>query len=153
MKISKGFECRGAKIKCFMKKKSFLRRQTNNVLKYRIFCSQSSGSMSLEVANRMYIQATFNVLKDFRKTVRKTFGSDTREVNFVKNHEKARRIINNWVEKRTRHKIKQMIGPGNHVSHNNNNDANILVYALNKLLTSVFIDQFCDTQSLKTSSS
>lgn len=91
----------------------------DNILKYRIICSQSSGSMSLEVANRMYIQATFNVLKDFRRTVRKTFGSDTKEVNFVKNHEKARRIINNWVEKRTRHKIKQMIGPGNQVSHNN----------------------------------
>lgn len=98
--------------------------------------------MSLEVANRMYIQATFKVLKDFRRTVRKTFGSDTKEVNFMKNHEKARRIINNWVEKRTRHKIKQMIGPGNHVSHNNDT-ANILVYTLNKLLKSVFTDQFC----------
>ncbi|PNF34040.1 Leukocyte elastase inhibitor C [Cryptotermes secundus] len=73
---------------------------------------KSSGSVSLEVANRMYIQATFKVLKDFRRTVRKTFRSDTKEVNFVENHEKARRIINNWVEKRTRHKIKQMIGPG-----------------------------------------
>jgi serine protease inhibitor len=124
----------------------------NNFLKYRIICSQSSGNMSLEVANRMYIQATFNVLQDFRKTVRKTFGSDTKEVNFVKNHEKARRKINNWVEKRTKHKIKKMIGPGNHASHNNDND-NILVYALNKLLISVFTDQFCDTQSLKISSS
>jgi serine protease inhibitor len=105
VKISKGFENRGAKIICFMKKKSFLRCQMNNILKYRIICPQSSGSMSLEVANRMYIQASFNVLKDFRRTVRKTFGSDTKEVNFEKNHEKARRIINNWVEKRTRQMI------------------------------------------------
>jgi serpin B len=74
--------------------------------------------MSLEVANRMYIEASFIVLKDFRRTIRKTFGSDTKGVHFVANHEKARRIINTWVEKRTRDKIKQIIGPGNHVSHN-----------------------------------
>jgi serine protease inhibitor len=135
----------------FYEKEILFRCQTNNILKYTKICPQSSGSMSLEVANRMYIQASFNVLKDFRRTVRKTFGSDTKEVNFEKNHEKARRIINNWVEKRTRHKIKQMIGPGNHVSHNNDN-AIILVYTLNKPLISVFIDQFCDTQSLKISS-
>jgi serine protease inhibitor len=49
---------------------------------------------------------------------RKSYGSDTKEVNFVKNFEKARRIINNWVEKRTRHKITQIIEPGKHNSHN-----------------------------------
>jgi serine protease inhibitor len=50
---------------------------------------------------------------------RKSFRSDTKEVNFVKNPEKARKIINNWVEKRTRNKIIQMIGPGKYASHNN----------------------------------
>jgi serpin B len=95
----------------------------------------------MEVANRIYIQASFNVLKDFRRTVRKTFGSDTKSVNFVTNHEKARRIINTWVEKRTRNKIKQMIGPGKHVSQNRDNVI-MYVYALNNLLISVFIDQF-----------
>jgi serine protease inhibitor len=49
---------------------------------------------------------------------RKSFGSDTKEANFVKNFEKARKNINNWVDKRTRHKIVQMIGPGKYVSHN-----------------------------------
>lgn len=73
----------------------------------------------------MYLQTNFNVLKDFRRVIRKSFGSDTKEVDFEKNSEKARRIINNWVEKRTSHKIIQMIGPGKYVSHNNNN---IIVY-------------------------
>lgn len=81
--------------------------------------------MNLEIANRMYLQTNFNVLKDFRRVIRKSFGSDTKEVDFEKNSEKARRIINNWVEKRTSHKIIQMIGPGKYVSHNNNN---IIVY-------------------------
>jgi serine protease inhibitor len=111
----------------------------NNILKYRIICPQSSGSMSLEVANRMYIQASFNVLKDFRRTVRKTFGSDTKGVNFVTNHEKARRIINTWVEKRTRDKIKQIIGPGNHVSH-------YICLRIDDL-----INEFCDPQSQSSS--
>jgi serine protease inhibitor len=95
--------------------------------------------MSLEVANRIYIKASFSVLKDFRRTVRKTFGSDMVE---MKNPEEARTIINNWVAKITRHKIKEIIGPGNNVSYNNDY-AVISVCPLNNL-----IDQFCDASSL-----
>ena len=68
--------------------------------------------MNLQVANRMYIQNSFSVLKDFRKLARKSFGSDTKQVDFVKNGEKARRNINRWVEKKTEHKITQIVDPG-----------------------------------------
>jgi serpin B len=68
--------------------------------------------MNLEAVNRMYIQADFKVLKDFQKLARKSFGSDTKQVNFVNNYEKARRTINKWVEKKTRQKITQIIEPG-----------------------------------------
>lgn len=68
--------------------------------------------MNLEVANRMYIQNNFSVLKDFRKVARKSFGSDTKEVDFVNNWEKATRTINKWVEKTTKQKITQIVEPG-----------------------------------------
>ena len=60
----------------------------------------------------MYIQDSFSVLKDFRKLARKSFGSDTKEVDFVNNTEIARRTINKWVEKKTGQKITQIVEPG-----------------------------------------
>jgi len=60
----------------------------------------------------MYIQNSFSILKGFRKLARKSFGSDAKEVDFVKNWEKARRTINKWVEKKTGQKITQIIEPG-----------------------------------------
>jgi serine protease inhibitor len=60
----------------------------------------------------MYIQNSFNVLPVFRKLARRSFRSDTKEVNFVNNHEKARRNINKWIEKKTGQKITEIIGPG-----------------------------------------
>jgi serine protease inhibitor len=44
---------------------------------------------------------------------RKSFGSDTKEVDFVNNWEKATRNINKWVEKKTRQKITKIVEPGN----------------------------------------
>jgi serpin B len=69
------------------------------------------GSISLEVANRIFISASFNVVDDFRRTIKNTFESDIERVKFAPKHEKARKIINTWVEKRTRRKINHIIGP------------------------------------------
>jgi len=68
--------------------------------------------MNFQVVNRMYIQNSFSVLKDFRKVARKSFRSDTKEVDFVHNREKARKTINKWVEKKTGQKITEIIEPG-----------------------------------------
>jgi serine protease inhibitor len=76
------------------------------------FYLQSSGSMDLKVVNRMYMQSNFSILKDFRKLARKSFRSDTKEVDFEKNSDKATRVINKWVDKATGHKITQIVEPG-----------------------------------------
>jgi serpin B len=78
-------------------------RQLLNFLK-------SSGSMRLEIANRIFISNSFNVLDHFRRTIKHAFKSDIEGLNFLTNHEKARKIINTWVGKRTKHKIKHIIG-------------------------------------------
>jgi serine protease inhibitor len=91
--------------------------------------------MNLQIFNKMYIQNGFNVLKDFRKLARKSFGSGTKEVDFVKNWEKARRTINQWVEKKTRQKITQIVAPGKCCLQNY--FAITPVYCLNKLMVLV----------------
>ena len=68
--------------------------------------------MDLEIANMLYIESSFNVLKNFRRAARKAFGSGAREMNFQKNPEKATKIINSWVEKRTHQKITHIIEAG-----------------------------------------
>lgn len=78
----------------------------------RRFFLQGSESMNFQVVNRMYIQNNFTVLKDFRKLARKSFGSDTKEVDFVNKWEKARKTINKWVEKNTEQRITQIVEPG-----------------------------------------
>jgi hypothetical protein len=83
----------------------------------------------------MYIQNSFNVLEDFRKLARKSFGSDTQEVNFANNYEKARKTINRWVKKKTGQKITQIIGPGKYCPQNY--FATAPVNSLNKLMVLV----------------
>ncbi|PSN37354.1 hypothetical protein C0J52_18814 [Blattella germanica] len=73
---------------------------------------RSTKDIDLEIANKLYVQSSFNISKDFRRAARKAFGTDARELNFQRNPEKARKVINSWVEKRTNQKITQIIEPG-----------------------------------------
>jgi serine protease inhibitor len=68
--------------------------------------------MDLKVVNRMYMQNDFTVLREFQKTARKSFKSSTKEVDFVNNSDKARKVINKWVDKTTGHKITRILEPG-----------------------------------------
>jgi serine protease inhibitor len=89
--------------------------------------------MDLKVVNRMYIQSNFSVLKDFRRLARKSFGSDSKEVDFV-NSNKATRAINKWVDKNTGHKITQLVEPGK--CSLQNYFVNAPMYNFNKLMVS-----------------
>jgi serine protease inhibitor len=82
---------------------------------------QDSGSVDLEIINRMYLQNSFHVLDDFHSVARKSFGLDTREIDFRENSEGARTIINNWIQNKTKNKITEMIGPGTCASRNSDN--------------------------------
>ncbi|KAJ9597389.1 hypothetical protein L9F63_011778 [Diploptera punctata] len=80
--------------------------------RHLIHSLRSSNDMDLEIANKIFLQTSLNIQKGFRRAARKAFGSDARELNFQKNSEKASKIINQWVEKRTRQKISEIIEPG-----------------------------------------
>jgi serpin B len=66
----------------------------------------------LSTANALWGQKGYGFLADFITRVKASFGAGLNEVDFQNNAEGARKTINEWVEKETRDKIKELIGPG-----------------------------------------
>jgi serpin B len=65
----------------------------------------------LSVANAIWAQKGFPWEKEFTDLTRKHYGAGMVETDFAES-EAARAEINKWVEKETREKIKDIIGPG-----------------------------------------
>ncbi len=68
-------------------------------------------SYGLSVANAIWAQKGYPWEKEFTDLTRKHYGAGTVETDFAES-EAARAQINKWVEKETREKIKNIIGPG-----------------------------------------
>ena len=68
-------------------------------------------SYELTVANAIWAQKDFPWHKEFIDRARKHYGSGLTEVDFAES-EAARKLINDWVEKETRGKIKDLIAKG-----------------------------------------
>ena len=66
----------------------------------------------LTVANRLWGQKDYGFLPDFTKTSKDFYRAGLEEVNFVTDAEAARQMINAWVEKQTKDKIKDLVPPG-----------------------------------------
>ncbi len=64
------------------------------------------------VANRLWGQTGYKFLPEFLQTTRSHYGAELGEVDFASQSEVARRTINQWVEKQTELKIKELITPG-----------------------------------------
>ncbi|XP_047206239.1 leukocyte elastase inhibitor-like isoform X2 [Girardinichthys multiradiatus] len=65
---------------------------------------------ALSVANRLYGEQSYQFLQDFLEKSRKHYEAELETVDFSKNSEAARVNINNWVEKQTQGKIKDILG-------------------------------------------
>jgi serpin B len=65
----------------------------------------------ISIANAIWAQKGFPWEKDFIELTRKHYGAGTIEVDFA-DSEAARKRINDWVEKQTKEKIKDLIGSG-----------------------------------------
>jgi len=70
------------------------------------------GGYQLSVANALWGQKGEPFLKEFLDLTKKYYGAGPREVDFVRQTEKARKTINAWVEKQTKDKIKELIKKG-----------------------------------------
>jgi serpin B len=66
----------------------------------------------LTVANRLWGQKNYGFLPDFTKTGQDHYHAGLEEVDFINATEEARKVINQWVEKQTNDKIKNLIPMG-----------------------------------------
>ncbi|MDR2344506.1 MAG: serpin family protein [Planctomycetaceae bacterium] len=62
----------------------------------------------LKTATSLWIQQGFNVLPDFTETAKTNFASEIKTVDFQSNSSDACNIINEWVDKNTKSKIKKL---------------------------------------------
>ena len=70
------------------------------------------GDFQLSVANRLWGQKGEPFLKDFLDLTQRNYGAGLSELDFAGNVEAARKTINEWVEKQTAEKIKELIKQG-----------------------------------------
>lgn len=73
---------------------------------------KSNAPYALSVANRLYGEQTYQFVEDFLKGTRKHYNAELEAVDFISNSAGARLNINNWVEKQTQGKIKDLLGEG-----------------------------------------
>jgi serpin B len=73
--------------------------------------AQEQRTYELHVANALWGQKGFPFLPRFLKQIQDNYGAGLKLVDFAKDTEGARRIINAWVEKQTKNKVKELFKP------------------------------------------
>jgi serpin B len=71
-----------------------------------------NGAYELSVANAVWTQQGYPILGSFLDVVTESYRGQACQADFQKDVEGARRTINDWVEKQTREKIKDLIPSG-----------------------------------------
>ncbi|KAK8774184.1 hypothetical protein V5799_011277 [Amblyomma americanum] len=71
-----------------------------------------SSDVTLEVANRLYVEKTFSIFKEYLAILNDCYNSIVMPVNFASEAEAARLAINAWVEEATKSKIKDLLPSG-----------------------------------------
>ncbi len=81
-------------------------------LEARLEALQEEGNVQLEIANSLWPHKGYPILEEYTGLMKKYYGVEIASVDYAADTEAARRIINEWVEEKTKDKIKDMIGPG-----------------------------------------
>ena len=68
--------------------------------------------VTLESANKLFVEQSYQLASKFVKNTAKFYESQSKSVDFVKNFETSRHLINKWVEDKTRNKIKDLLPSG-----------------------------------------
>ena len=69
-------------------------------------------SFQLAVANRLFGQQDYEFLPEFLALNKDHYGAPFQKVDFKKDSEGARKLINTWVAERTQEKIEELVPPG-----------------------------------------
>merc|ERR1719244_1751821 len=71
---------------------------------------RSTEDFTIEIANKVFVKKNFSILRKFQEILRNSFHSNIQSMDF-EDSETAADTINDWVEDRTRNKIKDLIQP------------------------------------------
>lgn len=70
------------------------------------------GQYQLHIANALWVQKNFRLEADYVEQMKHHYGTGLQEVDYITQAEQARLTINEWVEAKTKNKIKDLIKPG-----------------------------------------
>ncbi len=87
-----------------------IRRTEYSKLFYMI--NRKDKEYNLSTANALWAQKDYQFLDEYFNTVGEYYGGKVTNLDFIKETEKSRQIINNWVENQTNNKIKDLIPSG-----------------------------------------
>jgi serpin B len=73
---------------------------------------QEESEFRLNIANALWIEESYKLLSEFLELNRKYYEANLFNVDFKKDPEGSRLKINDWVEKKTEEKIKDLLGEG-----------------------------------------
>uniref|UniRef100_A0A668AQC1 Leukocyte elastase inhibitor n=1 Tax=Myripristis murdjan TaxID=586833 RepID=A0A668AQC1_9TELE len=74
--------------------------------------NKAGAPYSLSLANRLYGDQSYQFVEGFLADTKKHYDAELESVDFKTSAETARININNWVEKQTQDKIKDLLAPG-----------------------------------------
>lgn len=74
--------------------------------------SSYAPDVTLELANRLYVEETYIILDQYTASLKKFYGSSVAPLSFKTAPEQARLAVNNWVEEATKSKIKDLLSSG-----------------------------------------
>lgn len=74
--------------------------------------SKDAVPLQLSIANAVWAEQTYPFLQSFLDTIALNYGAGVRLVDFINQHEAARKEINDWVSEQTKGKIKDLIPRG-----------------------------------------
>ena len=86
--------------------------QASGDLAKTIEADAKTGGYEFSIANSLWVQTGYGLQKDFLDVLADKYGAAPREVDFASNPEAQRLIINNWVEDKTKTRIKDLIAQG-----------------------------------------
>jgi serpin B len=86
--------------------------QAMSELKAGILAAGKSPGCEIHTANGLWAQKGHPFLPTYLELVRKNYGAELAQVDFVTAAETVRQEINDWVEKQTARKIQNLIAPG-----------------------------------------
>ncbi|XP_040287808.1 serpin B3-like [Bufo bufo] len=87
---------------------------------------QTGNNNELMIANAVYVEVLFPILKNYLETLTKDYGAESNNVDFKTNAEVERQKINEWVKSKTNGKINELFPQGSV----NNSSVLVLVNAV-----------------------